>query len=416
LKRYKILVATFIFFTPLSVNAYSVLTHEAIVDAVWETSLKPLLLQKFPGSTEEQLKEAHAFAYGGAVAPDMGYFPFGSKLFTNLVHYVRGGDFVVALLNEAQNVNEYAFALGALSHYNADHYGHPLGVNVSVPIVYPKDEKKFGDTVTYEQDKTAHLRMEFGFDVLQTARGDYAPQAYHDFIGFKVSDTLLRKAFLDTYGLNLDDVFGNFSMAVGTFRWSVKNLFPDVTKLAWAMKKDDIQKLDSTISPTKFIYKMPNRTYYSEFGKEREKPGFSASVISFVIKILPKIGPLKPLKFKAPTPQAEKYFVQSFDTVLVHYTADAKQIKNGNIVLTNVNYDTGKKTIPREYELADANYGTLLLMLRDDKFSHVTPGLKQNILSFYSELDTTKPETKISKEIADALTQLKALQPVNALK
>ena len=390
-------------------NAYSILTHEAIIDAAWEKSLKPLLKQKFPNATEEELKEAHAYAYGGAVAPDMGYFPFGSRLFTNLVHYVRSGDFVCILLEGAQNINEYAFALGVLSHYNADNYGHPLGVNVSVPIVYPKDRKKFGDTVTYLQDKTAHLRMEFGFDVLQTARGNYASEAYHDFIGFQVSKPLLERAFLKSYGLNINDIFGNFDVAVSTFRWTVKSLFPDVTKVAWSLKKNEIVQSNPNATSRKFIYKMSRHNYHKEFGKEREKPGFSASAIAFLIRVVPKVGPLKGLHFKAPTPDSEKLFTESFDTVLSHYVHYTKDLRYTNLLLPNIDYDTGKKTAPGEYELADENYGTLLLMLSDDDFSHVSPELKQNILTFYNEFDTTKKDSQIEKAISNALERLKAL-------
>src|SRR5678816_3944507 len=111
---------------------YSVLTHEAIVDVNWNTVLVPLLKQKFPTATIEELKDAHAFAYGGCVMPDLGYYPFGSKLFTNLVHYVRSGDFIESLFKEASNINEYAFALGALCHYYADKYGHSVAVNLSL--------------------------------------------------------------------------------------------------------------------------------------------------------------------------------------------------------------------------------------------------------------------------------------------
>jgi len=389
--------------------AYSVLTHEAIIDAMWETGIKPLLKQKFPHSTDDQLKEAHAYAYGGAVSPDMGYFPFGSRLFTNLVHYVRSGDFVVTLLNEAQDINEYAFALGVLSHYNADHYGHPLGVNVSVPLVYPKDRKKFGDAVTYEQDKTAHLRMEFGFDVLQTARGNYAPEAYHDFIGFQVSKPVLERAFLKTYGLKIDDIFGNFSVAVGTFRWSVKNLFPNVTKVAWSMKKSEILKSNPDATSRRFMYKMSIHNYHKEFGRERTKPGFSAAALAFIIRVIPKVGPLKGLNFKAPTPEAEKLFVQSFDTVIAHYSSYSKTLQHNNIQLQNIDYDTGNKTSPGEYGLTDENYGTLLLMLKENNFENVTTSLQQNILAFYKGFDTAKNNSQVEKDIADALSQLKAL-------
>jgi hypothetical protein len=180
---------------------YSVLSHEAIIDASWDKSIKPLLLQKFPETTSDELLSAHAYAYGGAVTPDIGYFPLGSKLFTELLHYVRSGDFVTTLLDEAQNVQEYAFALGVMCHYNADKYGHPIGVNPSAPLVYPKVHAKYGDYVTYEQDPLSHIRTEFGFDVLQTGRGNYAPEAYHDFIGFKIATDALERAFAKTYGL-----------------------------------------------------------------------------------------------------------------------------------------------------------------------------------------------------------------------
>lgn len=393
--------------------AYSVLTHEAIIDAMWNVSIKPLLKQKFPNVTEEQLKEAHAYAYGGAVSPDMGYYPFGSKLFTNLLHYVRSGDFVIASLNEAETLDEYAFALGLLSHYNADNYGHPLGVNVSVPIIYPKARKKYGDVVTYEQDKTAHVKTEFGFDVLQTARGNYAPEAYHDFIGFQISQPVLERAFLKTYGLTLDDVFHNFSLAVGTFRWTVKDMFPTITKTAWAMKKNDIMQKNPKATSSNFIFKMTRRMYYKEYGKERTKPGVSAFLLSIVIKIIPKIGPLQALKFKTPNAQAENFFVQSFDTVTVHYKTYADKLRSRNFHLSNIDFDTGKKTAPGEYELADENYGTLLLMLQQENFKNVTPSLKQNILTFYDELDSThQKQTKVFKDIRNAISQLKNYQPI----
>jgi len=398
---------------PFTCGAYSVLTHEAIIDAMWDVSIKPLLKQKFPNATEEQLKEAHAYAYGGAVTPDMGYYPFGSKLFTNLVHYVRSGDFVMIMLQEAETLDEYAFALGVLSHYNADDYGHPLGVNVSEPLIYPQVRRKYGDVVTYEQDKGAHIKTEFSFDVLQTARGNYAPEAYHDFIGFKVSQPVLERAFLKTYGLTLDEVFHNFSLAVGTFRWTVKDMFPTITKTAWAMKKDEIMQKNPKATSSNFIFKMTRHSYYKEFGKEHTKPGASAFLLSLIIKIIPKVGPLQALKFKTPNAQAEKLFVQSFDTVTVHYKIYAKQLQSGNFMLSNIDYDTGEKTAPGEYALADENYGTLLLMLRQENFENVTPSLKQNILTFYNELHSTNQKhTKVFKEISDAIDQLKNYQPV----
>src|SRR2546423_10311063 len=292
------LVTILLLYDVQACEAYSVLTHEAIIDANWEGILLPLLKKKYPGSSADALKEAHAYAYGGAIVPDMGYYPFGSKQFTNLIHYVRSGDFINALLQEAQDINEYAFALGVLCHYEADQYGHSLGINPAVPLVYPELRNKFGDAVTYAEDHLSHVRTEFAFDVLQTARGNYASTAYHDFIGFEVSRPALERAFLKTYGLKVNELFGNFSRALGTFRWVVKDLFPVITKAAWATKKEEIQKARPTATNRSFIYRMHRRNYYHEFAKTDERPTFFANVISILIRIASKLGPLSTLKFR----------------------------------------------------------------------------------------------------------------------
>jgi len=174
--------------------------------------IRPLLVERFPGITDDQIKEAHAYAYGGSVIQDLGYYPFGSKDFSNLVHYVRSGDFVRELLLESRDANEYAFALGALSHYTADINGHPA-VNEAVAIHYPKLRAEYGNSVRYAQDRTAHLKTEFGFDTLQVAKNRYAPEQYHDFIGFKVAEPLLERTFPVIYGLELKDVLAHEDLA-----------------------------------------------------------------------------------------------------------------------------------------------------------------------------------------------------------
>jgi hypothetical protein len=173
-----------------SCAGYAVLTHEAIIDAAWKDSIVPVLLKRFPNASPEQLLQAHAYAYGGAIIQDMGYYPFGNAFFSDLTHYVRSGDFVVALIEESRDLNEYAFALGALAHYAADDSGHAIATNRAVAMMYPKLARKYGPVVTYEDQPSAHAKVEFGFDVDQVAEGYYAPKAYHDFIGFEVSERM----------------------------------------------------------------------------------------------------------------------------------------------------------------------------------------------------------------------------------
>jgi hypothetical protein len=397
-------VIVIIVFNSHPCKAYSVLTHEAIIDANWDHILLPLLKQKFPAASAEELKKAHAYAYGGAVVPDMGYYPFGSKLFTNLLHYVRSGDFVDAILNEAQNLNEYAFALGVLCHYSADNYGHKLGVNVSVPIIYPKMKKKFGDVVTYDKNHLSHLRTEFAFDVLQTARGNYSSEAYHDFIGFEVAKPVLERAFLKTYGLDVNDLFGDFSRTVGTFRWIVKSFFPTITKAAWSTRSNEIRKTSPNATGRSFIYRMHRKNYRHEFGNE--KPRFFVQMLSVFIEILPKMGPLRVLKFKVPNVDAEKFFIKSFDTTVLHYSNNIEQLQNGHIKLININFDTGEKTAPAEYKLADNSYAEWLLKLQDKNFETVSYATKQNILNFYGD---NKAVSLTNQKLKQAIEQLKTV-------
>lgn len=181
-------------------KAYSVLAHEAIIDASWKPVLYPMIKEKYPNATREEMIKAHSYAYGGSIVADMGYMPLGNAFFTDLLHYVRSGDFIINLINDAQNINEYAFALGALSHYMADKYGHSMSTNLNVPLVYPKLQKKFGNVVTYEENHMSHSRMEFAYDVLQIGQGGYTSEGYHDFIGFNISVPVLERAFTRPMG------------------------------------------------------------------------------------------------------------------------------------------------------------------------------------------------------------------------
>ena len=245
---------------------YTVLTHEAIVDSVWDTSMRQLLLKRFPDATPEELEEAHAYAYGGCIIQDLGYYPFGSHFFSDLTHYVRSGDFITALIRDSQDLNEYAFALGALEHYASDTEGHRIATNRAVPMLYPELRRKFGIDVTYWDNPVAHIRTEFGFDVLQVASARYASERYQSFIGFQVSRDVLERAFLETYGIEMKDIFGNVSLALGSYRYSIGSIVPGMTRVAWSMKKAQLKKEIPGITRKKFLY---NLSRSSRPGTER---------------------------------------------------------------------------------------------------------------------------------------------------
>src|SRR5947207_2501778 len=339
--RYTLVSLQLLLLLPTGVSAYSVLTHEAIVDSIWDTTFKPLLLQRFPRATEDELREAHAYAYGGSIIQDMGYYPFGSRFFSDLVHYVRSGDFVVNMLREAADVNELAFALGAMAHYAADNIGHPEGVNVVEPLLFPKIRKKFGDVVTYEDSPAEHMKTEFGFDVLEVARGNFAPQSYHDFIGFKVAKPLLERSFEASYSFPMKEIFHDLDLALGTYRHTVSGLIPRMTKVAWASKSDEIQKANPGITARRFRYNLSRASYEKEWSGQYQKPGIGSRILAFIFKLLPKVGPLRTLSFKMPTPQGETMFMKSFNNTLAQVRSLAPAAGEGGVRLDNTNFDIG---------------------------------------------------------------------------
>src|SRR5246127_680377 len=355
-----------------SSSAYSVLTHEEIVDLLWTDQIRPLLLKRYPGLSEEQITEAHAYAYGGAVIQDLGYYPFGSREFSDLVHYVRSGDFVRELLLESKDVNEYAFALGALSHYAADIAGHPA-VNQSVAIQYPKLRAKYGKSVRYAQDKTAHLKTEFGFDTVQVAKNRYASEQYHDFIGFQVSKSLLERAFPVVYGVELKDVLTHEDMAVGSYRFAVSRLIPQMTKVALQTHKKDLMRETPNFAKRKFLYRLSRSNYEKEWGKDYVKPGASTRIFSTLLRYMPKVGPFKGLAFNNPTPQTEDLYIKSINTTVDQYRAFLEEVRTDTLVLANCDFDTGQPTKAAEYSLTDETYAKLLGQLSERKFDRASP-------------------------------------------
>ncbi len=397
----RLVTVLLILVSALPLRAYSVLTHEAIVDRNWLGEIKPILLAHFPGTTEEQLREAHAYAYGGAILQDMGYYPFGSKFFSDLLHYVRSGDFIITLIRDAQDVNEYAFALGALAHYAADNAGHPIAVNRAVPMLYPKLERKFGPDVTYEDNPGAHLKTEFGFDVIEVARGKYASESYHDFIGFKVSKPLLERAFEDTYAISLNSLFKDLDLALGTFRFTVSQVIPEMTKAAWSAKKMQIQQLEAGMTRRKFVYRISRDSYHKEWDEKYERPGLGARFLGFLFRLIPKIGPFRALAFKVPTPEVEKLFIASFDDTKERYRLLLVEVKENRLQLQNENFDIGRPTRRSDYKMADESYSKLLERL--DKASTIPPDLRANILAFYKDSDG--PESEKARAVLAGLRE-----------
>ena len=403
-----------IIFWPARASAYSVLSHEAIIDSAWDTNIKPLLLKRFPEATPDELREAHGYAYGGAIIQDMGYYPHGSIFFSDLAHYVRSGDFVLILLRDSKDVNEYAFALGALAHYAADNNGHRIGTNRAVPVLYPKLKKKHGDSVTYEDDPLAHVKTEFGFDVLEVAKGRYAPESYHDFIGFQVAAPLLEQAFRETYGLDLKGVLQNEEKLIGSYRRNVSKLIPRATRVAWSLKKKDIKSDVPGITRRKFLYNLSRSSYERNWGKEYQRPSFWDRFLAFLYQLLPKVGPLRVLQLRTPTPETERMFQASFNATMDRYRDLLTEEGEGRLKLPNNNFDVGEFTGPGEYFMNHDAHAELLDKLAAQGFADMSPDLRAELLDFFANPNApyaTKRNPKEWNKVEMELQQLKSTAP-----
>lgn len=362
---------------PANSSAYSVLAHEALIDDAWMQQIAPLLRQRFPRASAQAIQEARAYAYGGSLIQDLGYYPFGSHFFSNLVHYIRSGDFVEALIGEAHNVNEYAFALGALAHYASDNAGHPIAVNRVVPIMYPKLRAKYGEKVLYSDSPARHIMVEFAFDVLQVARGHFKSDAYQELIGFEVAKPLLERAFRDTYGLELKEVFGSVDLALGSYRRAASQFIPDVTRVAWREKRDEILARTPDVTEGDFVYSMTALEYDMRFGTTYRKPGLFARIVVAIFKVIPRFGPFKPLAFEPLTADTERMFLDSFTAAHERFDAMLQQLRaNRRVSLRDTDLDTGQLPALGVNRLADDTYKDLRKKLERRKFEGVSPELR----------------------------------------
>jgi hypothetical protein len=355
--------------------------HEAIVDAEWDNSIRPFLLHRFPSATPEELGEAKSYAYGGSVIQDLGYYPLGSQFFSHLTHYVRTGDFVQALFQESQDINDYAFALGALSHYCADVQGHSVGINRAVPLLYPKLRRKYGDIMTWEDSPYAHVLTEFGFDTLEVAAGHVAPQKYHDWIGFRVPKLVLQRAFRRTYGLELKDQVVSTRLTLAAYRESASHIIPAMTRVAWALKEKTLDESAGSVHH-KSLFHLRHADIEASWEKTRTRPGIGDKLTASIFRLVPKVGPLDVLQFHPPTDETAQLFADSLKATIADYES---RIGDPRFDLPAINLDTGQPIRPGEYRYCDGAFAQLLHKLELVHFAGTPPALRDNLLSFYRD-------------------------------
>ena len=403
-----VLVSALALAWPRHAAGYSVLAHEAMIDAAWEAQMAPLLTSRFPSASPEAVQRARAYAYGGSLIQDLGYYPFGSKLFSTLVPYVRSGTFVQALVREARDVNEYAFALGALAHFASDNTGHPHAINRVVPMMYPKLAAAHGPEVLYAASPARHVMIEFAFDVVQVARGTFTADVYQDLVGFEVATPVLERAVRATYGLELKDLFGDVDLAIGTYRRAASTIVPDITRMAWRDKREDILRANPALTEQAFVFTLTSADYDKAYGTNYRKPSLFARIVVALFKVIPKFGPFRPLAFEPLTPDAERVLMESFEASrgrLGEYIADAEA---NALALRDTDLDTGAPPARGVNPLADQTFDDLLERVAKVQFAGTPPELRHTLQEHYASGGIEAALTR-SKKTARYIAALNAV-------
>ena len=387
--------------------AYSVLTHEELIDLAWNDSIRPLLLARFPGTTEQQLREAHAYAYGGSAIQDMGYYPFGKQFFSNLTHYVRSGDFVAWLLQNARTPDELAFAIGALSHYFGDSIGHSEAINPATAVEFPKLRHEFGPSVTYDESPHSHVRTEFAFDVEELSDAAFAPPSYLRFIGLKVPREFLEKAFFSTYGFDIHELLGAAHPALRSYRTSVRSFIPAFAEAEIVLHRHQFPPHPEDEAYRIFAERVA-RTNYDRKWDAYRGPGFKAHLLAILVFMIPKIGPLSDLAIKIPTHQTQDLYLLSLNHTVDAFRQALHRLAapDAYLALSNLDLDTGYRVNLGDYPLADETYAQLLDRITSKPDRIVPESLRQDIIGYYASL---APTTDSQKKTISKLEVLKRM-------
>jgi hypothetical protein len=391
-------------------QAFSVLAHQAIVDQAWDGTLVPAVRKRFPNATQQELEDAHGYARGGSHLPDLGYFPLGSHLFTDLLHYVRTGDFYERAVKEAGTPQEYAFALGMLAHYEADTIGHPEGTNRAVPIIYPKLAEKYGASATYADSPSAHLQTEFRFDILQVAHRQEVPKLFEHSIEFKVPREFLERVFQETYGFKLDDLFENYDVAVNTYRWGFRTLIDEATGIAWELYREDIESLEPGIKRGDFINEMSRTDFVKQFGNAFLEPGYFARFVGLLGNLVPNLGPLKNLPYKPLPDNVKQIFLHAYRDASNQYVKEISVVQGGRVLLPNLILDTGEPDRAGRYVPADKAYAELLDRHAQDHFAEMPKELAEDMLAHFRDRNAAVSFEDDQSKRAKILAEVNELQ------
>jgi len=207
-------------------------------------------------------------------------------------------------------------------------------------------------------------------------------------------------------------VLSHEDLAVGSYRFAVSHMIPEMTQVALQTHKKDLMRETPNFTKRKFLYRLSRSDYERQWGKDYVKPGAGTRILSTLLRYMPRIGPFKGLAFNNPTPQTEDLYFKSINTTVDRYRAFLEEVRSDSLVLPNCDLDSGNVTRAAEYLLTDDTYATLLAQLSERKFDRTSPALRDNILQFYSDLSLPIETKKDGVRWQAVLTDLDQLKVV----
>jgi hypothetical protein len=197
-------------------------------------------------------------------------------------------------------------------------------------------------------------------------------------------------------------------LAIGSYRKAVSDTIPQLTRIAWRDKRKEIEAATPGVTEQSFVFTFSRQQYEQEFGTKYQKPGTFSRMLAFVLKIVPKIGPFKPLSFEPLTPEAEKLMVDSVTTSRARYRAFLTALRARRLELPNTDFDTGRAPVLGENRLADDTHVDLLHKLAKENQADVPAELRQQMARFFASEESRQAQFKRKEavQIGDDLTRL----------
>ena len=375
-----LIASSLLLIVPADGRAFSVTAHQGVVDQAWGLTLVPLIRQRFPNATDRELTEAHAYARGGSISPILVLSARESFVFrpAALRSHRR---FRQPSVNWGQLSGRICVRLGMLGHYEA-----PAGIRKRPIFRCPSSIPSSSRNTATPSPMRTHPRAPT--NSIRCAAGRSSQRntdLFEHSIDFKVPRDALERAFAETYGLQLNDLFDNYDIAIYTYRWGFRTIINEGTGIAWALYRKDIESNEPGVTSKEFVREISRGDFERQFGKAFLEPGYLPRFVGFLGTLVPDVGPLKRLPFKPLPDSVQKLYFRAYRHASERYVHEVAAICANKAWLENINLDTGRADKSGEYAPADEAWVDLLELHDKSHFANVRDDLASDFRAHFRD-------------------------------